>query len=137
MAVEWVTVGMDVGVGGIAGVGDQFIQNQDDNREAAAGAKLPILKRYGTYYNYGVPLLAIFGTAFGFLKGDMATRLVTAGAQLAGRKVTHQMTHKAVASAVTSWSQWRRDPAAEARARAAAEEEARRVAPGGGSRLEF
>lgn len=136
MAVEWVKVGMDVGVGGIAGVGDQLIQNQDDKRAAAlpVGEKLPILKQFGTYYNYGVPLLAIFGTAFGLFKGDMATRLVTAGAQLAGRKVAYQMTVK---PAATSWSQWRRDPEAEARARAVAEEVARRAAPGVGSRLEF
>jgi len=136
MAVEWVKVGMDVGVGGIAGVSDQLIQNQDDKRAAAlpVGEKLPIIKQFGTYYNYGVPLLAILGTAFGFLKGDMATRLVTAGAQLAGRKVAYQMTAK---PATASWSAWRRDAAAEARARAVAEEAARRAAPSGGSRLEF
>ncbi len=135
--VEWVKVGMDVGVGAVAGVGDQLIQNQDDNREATAGEKLAIMKQYGTYFNYGVPLAAIFATAFGWVKGDMATRLVTAGAQLAGRKVTHEMTHKAVATPVASWSQWRRNPEAEAQARAAAMEAAGRSARSGGSRLEF
>lgn len=86
--VEWVQVGTNVVVGGAAGAGDQLIQNLDNKR--AVG----IMSQYGTYYNYGIPILAILATAFGFLKGDLADRLVTVGSQLAGRKATHQITKK-------------------------------------------
>jgi len=110
MPVEWVKVGTSVAIGGAAGAVDQLVQNQDEKREAAKGEKLGIMTQYGTYYNYGIPILAILGTAFGFLKGDMATRLVTAGSQLAGRKITHQVTKKAPAA----WTAWSRDKAAAA-----------------------
>jgi len=93
---EWVKVGTDVAIGGIAGAGDQLIQNADDKRGAVG-----IMSQYGTYYNYGVPILAILGTAFGFLRGAWATRMVTAGAQLAGRKVTKQVT-----KAATPWTRF-------------------------------
>lgn len=83
---NWMKVGTDVVVGGGAGTIDQLVQNADDKRA------VDIFSRYGTYYNYGVPILAILATAFGYLKGEMATRFITAGAQLAGRKVTHQVT---------------------------------------------
>jgi hypothetical protein len=117
---DWVKVGTDVVVGGGVGAVDQLLQNQDEKREAAApNGKLAIMKQYGTYFNYGVPLLSILGVAFGFLRGDWATRAVVAGSQLAGRKVTKQVTKK---NAV-AYSRWTRDTAAA---------EARRRAMGGG-----
>lgn len=117
----WVKVGTDVAVGGAVGAIDQLVQNQDDKRIAAApNGKLGILKQYGTYYNYGVPLLAIMGVAFGFLRGDWATKAVVAGSQLAGRKVAKQVTKKAPVA-------FRRDAAA-----MAAAEARRRAAAGGG-----
>lgn len=84
--VNWMKVGTDVVVGGGAGAVDQLVQNADDKRDVG------MMSKYGTYYNYGVPILAVLATALGYLRGDMATRFVTAGAQLAGRKVTHQVT---------------------------------------------
>ncbi|MBA7466248.1 hypothetical protein ES707_01425 [subsurface metagenome] len=122
---DWVKVGTDVVVGGGVGAVDQLLQNQDDKRAAAApNGKLSVLKQYGTYYNYGVPLLSVLGVAFGFLRGDWATRAVVAGSQLAGRKVTKQVTKKAPAA----YSSWQSNPAA----KAAAAAEARRRAMGGG-----
>jgi len=112
---EWTKVGVDFVVGGALGAGDQLLQNQDEKRglEAraagtlAAGKKLPIMGQIGTYYNYGLPIVAILATAMGWVKGDMATRLVTAGAQLAGRKGVHQMTTGAnsptPSAAYTAW----------------------------------
>ncbi|MBA7615223.1 hypothetical protein ES703_22501 [subsurface metagenome] len=91
---EWMKVGVSVGVGGAGGAIDQIVQNADQKREEAAAAPLGIMSQYGTYYNYGVPILAIVGSAFGFLKGDMATRLITMGSTLAGRKVTWQITKR-------------------------------------------
>lgn len=85
--INWMKTGTDVVVGGAAGIGDQLVQNADDKRPEAG-----LMSQYGTYYNYGIPILAILGTAFNFLRGDMATRFVTAGAQLAGRKATHRFT---------------------------------------------
>ena len=91
--VEWVKVGTDVVVGGGAGAVDQLVQNWDDRRaEEKAPEKLAVMAQAGTYYNYGVPILAILGAATGWLKGDWATRMVTAGSQLAGRKITKQVT---------------------------------------------
>jgi len=92
--VGWAKVGTDVGVGGAVGVVDQLVQNEDEKRETAKGAKLPIMSQYGTYYNYGVPILAILGSTFGFLRGDMATRVIAAGSTLAGRKATWHITKK-------------------------------------------
>lgn len=92
--VEWVKVGTDVAVGAAAGAGDQLFQNWDEKREAELGAKLGIMAQAGTYYNYGVPILAILGTAFGFLRGDWANRMIIAGSTLAGRKATWHVTKK-------------------------------------------
>ena len=118
MRGDWVKVGTDVGVGGVAGVGDQLIQNEDDKRAAAApGGKLAIMKQYGTYYNYGVPLLAVVATAMGWVSGAWATRAVVAGSQLAGRKATKQITKKATP---VPYGSWQRDAAAKAAAAARA-----------------
>lgn len=91
---EWTKIGMDVVVGGAGGAIDQVVQNADQKREEETGAKLGIMSQYGTYYNYGVPILAILGSTFGFLRGNMATRLITMGSTLAGRKVTWQITKR-------------------------------------------
>lgn len=95
--VEWVKVGTDVVTGGAIGAVDQLVQNADDKR-IAEKPDLGMMAQYGTYLNYGVPILAILGTAMGWLRGDWATRVVTAGAQLAGRKVTHRFTKRSAAS---------------------------------------
>lgn len=92
---NWVKVGTDVGVGAVAGVADQIVQDQDDKRiaeAAAAGKKLGMFSQYGTYLNYGVPLAVVLATAFGYPRGgDMQTRLLTASGELAGRKATMQV----------------------------------------------
>lgn len=121
---EWTKVGLDVIVGAPVGVVDQVLQNQDEKRRReaeAAGTPFNIWKHFGTYYNYGVPVLAIVGVAMNFLKGDWGTRAVTAGFQLAGRKVTYQMTK------ATQAAPWHRLPPNPSPA----------APPGGGSRLEF
>lgn len=123
--VEWVKVGTNVVVGGALGAGDQLIQNADDKR-IAEKPDLGIMAQYGTYYNYGIPILAIFGTAFGFLKGDWATRMVTAGSTLAGRKLTKQIA-KGGAVPYTRWTRERQLEAARQRALTAA---------GGGARAQ-
>lgn len=129
---EWMKVGTDVVTGGAAGAVDQLLQNQDDKRAAeklAAGEKLGIMGQYGTYLNYGVPLLAVVATAMGWLKGDWISRAVTAGSVLAGRKVTWQFTkRKEVPGYALHWQRAREleqqrqleaaKQAAEARARA-------------------
>ena len=114
----WVKVGTDVAVGGGVGAVDQLLQNQDEKRAAAAPeGKLAIMKQYGTYFNYGVPILSILGVAFGFLKGDWGTRAVVAGSQLAGRKITKQVT-KTAPAAYSSWQSNAAKTVAAARARA-------------------
>lgn len=128
--VEWVKVGTNVVVGGGVGAVDQLVQNADDKR-IAEKPDLGIMSQYGTYFNYGVPILTILGTAFGLLTGDWATRAVTAGSQLAGRKVTKQVTKKAV-----PWTGWSRERQLEA-ARKAAEAKAKRGAGTGAPILEI
>lgn len=103
---EWTKVGCDVIVGAPAGVVDQLIQNQDEKRRRdaeAAGTPFNLWKQFGTYYNYGIPILAIVGVAMNFLRGDWGSRLVTAGSQLAGRKVIHTMTK---ATQATPWHRY-------------------------------
>lgn len=129
--VEWVKVGTNVVVGGAAGAIDQVLQNQDQKREEEKGEKLAIMSQYGTYYNYGVPILAIIGAAFGFLKGDWATRLITAGSTLAGRKATWHITKR---ERVVAYTKWTRDRALEAPRRAEAQRLAATRAQAGGAR---
>ena len=112
---EWQKIGVDLGIGAVAGGVDQWVQNADEKRgldaraagTLAADKKLPVSKQIGTYYNYGVPILAVLATAMGWLKGDMATRFVTAGGQLASRKMVHQFTTGAgsnvPSAAYTAW----------------------------------
>jgi hypothetical protein len=139
---DWKKLGIDVAVGGGVGAIDQLVQNLDEKRGIKMAAetptlldkngKLPMLKQYGTYLNYGVPLAAVIGVATNFIKGDMATRLVTAGAQLAGRKVTHQMSTRATSGAPSrAYSEWQRQAASQAAAQAA-----ERAAAAAGSRYD-
>ncbi|MBU0778162.1 hypothetical protein KKF82_07880 [Patescibacteria group bacterium] len=117
---DWTKVGVSVAVGGGGGAIDQVVQNADVKREEEKGEKLGIMSQYGTYYNYGVPILAILGATFGFLRGDMATRLITMGSTLAGRKVTWQITKRGEAA-----SPWMRGNPDGNRQRLLAEKKAR------------
>ena len=102
---NWTKVATDVAVGGGAGVVDQLVQNAD-NKRIVAKPTLGIMSQYGTYYNYGVPILSVLGVAFGFLRGEWATRGILAGSQLAGRKATSQIT-KTTAVPYRNWSRER------------------------------
>jgi len=117
---EWVKIGTDVAVGGVAGVVDQVLQNQDEKRESEKGEKLGIMAQYGTYYNYGVPILAIIASAFGWLRGDWANRAVVAGSTIAGRKATWHVTKRERVVAYTRWTRESQSRAAAAAARAKA-----------------
>lgn len=101
---DWMKVGTDVAIGGGAGVIDQLLQNQDEKREAEKGAKLGVMTQFGTYYNYGLPILAILANALGFFRGAWAERTILVGSQLAGRKVAWQFT-KRKSVPYTRWSQ--------------------------------
>lgn len=89
---NWKAVGGSVLVGGVAGVLDQVIEKKDDERAAAlTTGTLGAFKRIGTYYNYGIPILAVILAASGVMEGEWSDRLITAGAQLAARKITWQI----------------------------------------------
>lgn len=122
MKTTWKKVGLNVITGIPLGVGDQLIQNWDEVRggkavaagTADANGKLPIMKQAGTYYNYGVPLLAVAGAGFGILDDEWSTRLITGGSVLAGRKFTHQLSTKSTSQTPSAaYSQWRRQAAKE------------------------
>jgi len=118
--MNWVKVGTDVAVGGGAGALGQFIADKDAER--ATPPKW--YEEYGTYYNYGFPILSILLAAFGVIRGDWETRLVTAGATLAGGKAYKQIK----AAAPAGYRRWTRD----AELKRQREEAARRGRGGGG-----
>jgi hypothetical protein len=140
MPEDWVKLGTGAVAGGAAGAVDQVIQNRDDKEEdrrhkltttdpayLKPDAKLPMMSRFGTYYNYGAPLAGVAAVAMGALKGDTALMALTAGGQLAGRQLTHSMTVKA-RPIVAGYSVWQRAGGGPAPPLSP---------PGTGSRLEF
>ena len=114
MAVEWTKVGTDVVVGGLGGSVSKLAEDWDADRAAKKGAALGMFEQFGTYVDYGVPLLGLLGAFAGFLKGDWETRVLTMGGTLAGRRVTGQI-KKATAPAG-----WVKAGGGDARAAAAA-----------------
>ncbi len=88
--MKWQKMLTDVGMGGGAGVADQFLQNEDDKRGATT--PVPVMKQYGTYLNYFGSALGVVAVAMGWVSGDMATRVATMSGQLAARKLTHRFT---------------------------------------------
>lgn len=123
---QWMKVGTDVVVGGGVGALDQVVQNADDKRIEEKGIEeVGLMSRYGTYYNFGIPILSILAVAMGWLRGDWATRAVTAGSQLAGRKATKMLTAKEGAP------KWMRNRQLEASHRAQIEAQARARAGAG------
>ena len=118
---EWTKVAVDAGLGGVAGVADQALQNWDEKRALAmrtagtlaADKKMSAWKQGGTYLNYGGALAALVAVGTGLVKGDMATRLATIGGQVAGRKITHQFTTTATSgSPSAAYTAWQRAQAA-------------------------
>ena len=88
---NWVKVGTDLVVGGVVGAGDQLINNWDAKRDsefmaANAGKHLPMLKKFATYFDFAVPLVAVGAVAMNLLPGDWATRAISNAGQLAGRQ---------------------------------------------------
>lgn len=123
MAQEWMKIGVDVGVGAAAGVVDQLVLNRDEKEEdrrhrlvatdkafLPANKKLPIISRFGTFYNFGVPILALAGVVTGYLKGDNATKALIVGGQLAGREGTQLATTKPrpIVTAPAAWQVYER-----------------------------
>ncbi len=96
--MNWVKVGTNVGVGVVAGAVKEFIADKDAERPQP----LKWYQEYGTYYNYGFPLASILLATFGVIRGDWETRLVTAGATLAGSKGYRQIK----AAAVAPYQRW-------------------------------
>ena len=86
MAAEWTKIGTSIVTGAVAGILDQRIHDWDEERKVEA-----VMAQAGTYYNYGLPIIILILAAFGILKGDWLNRLMTAGAQLAGRRATYQI----------------------------------------------
>jgi len=102
---EWTKVGVDVVVGGAVGVADKLVENWDTDRESKATKPLTMIQKAQTYYDYGIPILTIIGVGTGLVGGDMARRLVSAGATIAGRQVTKEVTKAKPAS----WHPWTKE----------------------------
>lgn len=94
---DWVRVGTNVGIGAGVGALDQIVQNKDDDRALARSLetppdKLDLMSQYGTYFNYGVPVLAIAATVMGWLPRGYEDRIMVSASQLAGRRITWRYT---------------------------------------------
>ena len=97
---NWRAVGMDMGTGAVFGVVDQVVKKMDTDRATKqAVPQIAWTKRYGTYFNYGVPILTIGAIAMNKLSGLWATRLAVVGGQLAGREVTNAVVNKMATNA--------------------------------------
>lgn len=97
---NWKEVTTDMGSGAVAGVVDQVIKKSDIDRASTQGKpQLPWTKRFGTYYNYGIPILTVIGVGMNKLRGDWATRMSVIGGQLAGREVTESFQNRAAIAA--------------------------------------
>ncbi|MFA6358888.1 MAG: hypothetical protein WCY09_09560 [Candidatus Omnitrophota bacterium] len=110
--MDFKKVGTDILVGAPVGVLDQIISNYDANRDATSPTPIGFGKQIGTYFNYGLPILAVVAAGAGWVRGDMATRLVTVGGAVAGRKITQKMTHMTMVKTASQWSRAARDSAA-------------------------
>lgn len=131
--MDWIKTGINVAVGGAAGAVKEFIADKDAER----AQPLKWYQEYSTYYNYGFPIISILLAAFGVVRGDWETRLVTAGATLAGSKGYRQV-KAASASPYQRWTpqgEAARGAAEIARQRALAE--ARLRAAGGAAPIQI
>lgn len=94
---DWMRIGTDVGIGAGVGALDQIVQNKDDDRALARSLetpadKLDLMSQYGTYFNYGVPVLAIAANVMGWLPRGYEDRIMVSASQLAGRRITWRYT---------------------------------------------
>ena len=99
MAANWNRVAKDMGTGLVAGGVDSYLQEQTDKQNmefnakpANAGKQLSIMKQYSTYYNYGLPIVAVVAEAMGWLRDPVwQIRAMTAAGGLVGRKAGSQL----------------------------------------------
>ena len=105
---NWTKVAMDVGTGAGLGIADGLINDYDEKRATDQGVtKLPIAKQASTYWDYGLPVLAVFLTAFKVLDGDWARRIITGASVMGARKGVEQVRKKT--EEVVPWNRWQRE----------------------------
>lgn len=95
--MNWVKVGTDVAVGGGAGALGEYVSEKDKAGE-------DWYKQPSTYYKYGFPLVAILLAAFGIIRGEWETRLITAGATVGGGKAYKQIKAASAPAGYHGWS---------------------------------
>ncbi len=83
MPLNFKMIGTDIAVGAAGGIASKLAADYDDTQ-----GKTKFFEQAGNLVDYGVPLLGIAASFFGYLKGDMETRVITMGATLAGRRGT-------------------------------------------------
>jgi hypothetical protein len=96
---DWMKLGVNVGFGAAVGAVDQYVQSKDTDRALArsketGGAKLDLMSQYGTYLNYGVPLVAILADVMGWLPKNWEEKILVASGQLAGRHLAFRYTEE-------------------------------------------
>lgn len=96
MQADWMKMGTGVGIGALVGAVDQYVQTMDNNRAAKKTAtdKLDVMSQYGTYLNYGVPILAIVADVMGFLPKNWEEKVLISAGQLAGRRLAFRYTEE-------------------------------------------
>jgi len=125
--MNWVKVGTAVAVGGGAGALGEYVSGKDKPDEKW-------YKQPSTYYKYGFPIVAILLAAFGIIRGDWETRLITAGSTVGGGKAYGQIQAASVPyrSNWTKQAEARRNATELSRQRAIAQAKQGAVAGGGG-----
>jgi len=121
--MNWVKVGTDVAVGGSVGALGEFVAGKDDPTKEW-------FKQPSVYYKYGLPIVAVLLAAFGVIRGDWETRLITAGATVGGGKAYTQIK---AASAPAGYHRWTKDAELQRQREEARRRAASRGGGGGGA----
>jgi len=95
--VDWMKMATNVGFGAAVGAVDQYVQTKDNDRameRSKATDELDLMSQYGTYLNYGVPILAILADVMGWLPKNWEEKILVASGQLAGRRLAFRYTEE-------------------------------------------
>ena len=97
MRADWMKLATNVGFGAAVGAVDQYVQTKDNDRameRSKATDELDLMSQYGTYLNYGVPILAILADVMGWLPQNWEEKVLVASGQLAGRRLAFRYTEE-------------------------------------------
>lgn len=93
--MRWTKVASDVGVGAAVGIVSEVASNMDKERlKTAAGKKLDFFAQIGNLVDYGVAIVGVALAGFKLVPEEWSSRLICAGATLAGKRAYFQVTQE-------------------------------------------